>query len=115
MQNVRHFGTFWDIFLVIVKLGDGWIQSSEEATSGCPSEEFSCFCNILQHFVIFGAVASLGGGPLMHSVVHAFLFVKSGDWEGLFSLRELNCEAPSLCLSPGGGEIVDSSSLRCSE
>ena len=42
----------------------------------------------------------------MCSVVHVFLFVKSGREGVLFSLRDLNCEDPPLCVSPpAGGEI----------
>ena len=39
---------------------------------------FPFFCNILFHFVNCGAVAAFGGKSPSCSVVHAFLFVKSG-------------------------------------
>ena len=72
-MKVGHFGTFWDISLVIVKFGR-WARERPLVRE--------LFVKVL-HFVafrcIFLVIVKLNSGwPLMSSVIHTFLFVKSG-------------------------------------
>ena len=84
-EYLSHFVPFCSILFVIVKFiafagsrgtgHDG--EAHEHASQGFFFVKYVPYCAVLHHFLV---VASAGGGQShMDSVVHAFLFVKSGE------------------------------------